>query len=140
MSLFLGTDNMTQVIIYENENGNVSVCIPTGELSVEHVLTRDCPEGAIIIDADNLPQGEDDFFDAWRLVDEIVSVDLIAAKTIAMNRFNLLAAEEAGKRNQNTSIGIDNAVSDADFIANLTAKRAAIASATSTAELRQIVV
>lgn len=134
---------MTQVIVYTNENGNVSVCYPSGELPIEDVLDKDCPEDvidAIIINADALPQGEDDFFDAWRLVDGIVSVDLVAAKTIAMNRFNLLAAEEASKRNQNTAIGISNAVSDADFIANLTAKRDAIALATSTAELRQIVV
>jgi len=138
MSLFLGTDNMTQVIIYENENGNVSVCIPTGELSVEHVLTRDCPEGAIIIDADALPQGEDDFFDAWRLVDGIVVVDLATAKTLATSRFNETAKITADERSRNTAIGIANDVSDADFIAGLTAKRAAIAAATSTAELRAV--
>jgi hypothetical protein len=129
---------MTQIIVYTNSNGNVSVCNPSGELEIEEVLVKDCPEDAIIIDADALPQGEDDFFDAWRLVNGVVSVDLDTAKSITLGRFNMAAAEEAGKRNQNTSIGIDNAVSDADFIANLTAKRAAIAAAASTAELRVI--
>lgn len=129
---------MTQIIVYTNSNGNVSVCYPSGELPIEDVLVKDCPEDAIIIDADALPQGEDDFFDAWRLVNGVVSVDLDTAKSITLGRFNMAAAEEAGKRNQNTSIGIDNAVSDADFIANLTAKRAAIAAAASTAELRVI--
>ena len=129
---------MSQVIVYTNENNNVSVCTPTGELPIEDVLAKDCPEGAIIIDADDLPQGEDDFFDAWRLVNGVITVDLDTAKSTTLGRFNASAIEEAGKRNQNASIGIDNAVSDADFIANLTAKRAAIAAAASTAELRVI--
>jgi hypothetical protein len=129
---------MTQIIVYTNSNGNVSVCYPSGELPIEDVLVKDCPEGAIIIDADALPQGEDDFFDAWRLVNGVITVDLDTAKSTTLGRFNMAAAEEAGKRNQNTSIGIANAVSDADFIANLTTKRAAIAEATSTAELRVI--
>ncbi len=129
---------MTQVIIYTNENGNVSVCIPTGELPIEDVLTKDCPEGAIIIDADALPQGEDDFFDAWRLIDGAIVVDLAAAKGITTQRFNDLAKIEAAERARNTSIGIDNDVSDADFIASLTAKRLEIDAATSTAELRAV--
>ena len=129
---------MSQVIIYTNKNGNVSVCLPTGELPIEDVLTKDCPEGAIIIDADDLPQGENDFFDAWRLVDGAVGIDLAAAKGIATQRFNDLAKIKADERARNTAIGIDNDVSDADFIASLTAKRLEIDAATSTAELRAV--
>jgi hypothetical protein len=129
---------MTQVIVYTNDNGNVSVCYPTGELPIEDVLVKDCPEGAIIIDADALPQGEDDFFDAWRLIDGIIIVDLATAKTLATSRFNEAAKITADERSRNTAIGIANDVSDADFIAGLTAKRAAIAAATSTAELRAV--
>lgn len=73
---------MTQVIIYTNENGNVSVCSPTGELPIEEVLTKDCPVGAIIVDVSTLPQGEDDFFNAWRLNAGVVSVDLEAARAL----------------------------------------------------------
>ena len=40
---------MEQVIIFQNDNGGVSVTIPTGELSINEVLTKDCPVGAIII-------------------------------------------------------------------------------------------
>jgi hypothetical protein len=40
---------MSQVIIYTNDNGGVSVCVPTGELPIEQVLTKDCPAGAIIV-------------------------------------------------------------------------------------------
>ena len=129
---------MTQVIVYTNDNGNVSVCYPSGELPIEDVLAKDCPEGAIIINADDLPQGEDDFFDAWRLVDGAVAVDLAAAKNIAFQRFNNLAKIKADERARNTAIGIDNDVPDADFIASLTAKRLEINAATSTAELRAV--
>jgi hypothetical protein len=129
---------MTQVIVYTNDNGNVSVCYPSGELPIEDVLAKDCPEGAMIIDADDLPQGDDDFFDAWRLVDGVVVVNLAAAKAIHSVRFDVAAKIDAQSRAMNTAIGIANDVSDVDFIAGLTAKRAAIAAATSTAELRAV--
>ena len=60
-----------QVIIYA-QNGQVAVCTPTGELSVEEVLAKDCPTGAIIIDDSELPL---DNFDAWELVDGKVMVN-----------------------------------------------------------------
>jgi len=129
---------MTQVIVYTNDNGNVSVCYPTGELPIEDVLAKDCPKGAIIIDADALPHSEDDFFDAWRLIDGIIIVDLDTAKILATSRFNEAAKITADERSRNIAIGIANDVSDADFITGLTAKRAAIAAATSTAELRAV--
>jgi len=65
---------MAQIIIYTNDNGNVSVCIPTGELPIEDVLVKDCPEGAIIIDDSELP-ADNEFFDAWELVNGKVVVN-----------------------------------------------------------------
>ena len=66
---------MAQVIIY-SQNGQVAVCTPTGELPIEEVLVKDCPEGAIIVDDSVLPQGEDDkYFDAWELIDGKVVVN-----------------------------------------------------------------
>lgn len=129
---------MTQVIVYTNDNGNVSVCYPTGELPIEDVLAKDCPEHAIIVDADALPQGEDDFFDAWRLINGAVTVDLDAAKKIHLERFNAAAKAEAQHRQTNTAVGIENTPTDAEFLADLSAKRSAISAATSTAELRLI--
>lgn len=46
---------MAKVIIYADEHQNVSVCIPTGEISIEEVLVKDCPAGAIIVDDSILP-------------------------------------------------------------------------------------
>lgn len=65
-----------QVIIYTNENGNVSVCTPTGEISIEEVLAKDCPKDAIIVDNSALPQGDDaNYFNAWTLNNGVVTVD-----------------------------------------------------------------
>jgi hypothetical protein len=82
---------MTQAIIFTNDTGGVSVCIPTGEISIEAVLAKDCPSGAIIINVADLPQAND-FFDAWELADEAVTVSLAKAKEITKKR---LRAERA---------------------------------------------
>ena len=58
---------MTQAIIFTNENGGVSVTIPTGELSIEEVLAKDCPQNAIIIDESELPTDQT-YFNAWELI------------------------------------------------------------------------
>ena len=63
---------MAQVIIYQNNNGNVSVCTPTGELSIEETQIKDAPVGSIIVDDSQLPT---EYFDAWELVDGQVVVN-----------------------------------------------------------------
>jgi len=63
---------MAQVIIYTNEKGGVSVCFPTNELSIEQVLTKDCPAGAIIVDDSILPT---EYFNAWELVNGTVVIN-----------------------------------------------------------------
>jgi hypothetical protein len=77
---------MAQVIIFTNNNGGVSVCVPTGELPIEQVLAKDCPEGAIIVDSDTLPNEHNDFFNAWELTDGVVSVNIDKAKAITKDR------------------------------------------------------
>lgn len=77
---------MSQVIIFQNEQGGVSVCIPTGELPIEQVLTKDCPAGAMIVDADTLPNEHNDFFNAWELADGVVTVNFDKAKAITKDR------------------------------------------------------
>ena len=65
---------MTQAIIFTNDNGGVSVCIPTGEISIETVLAKDCPAGAIIVEQSDLPT-DNEYFNAWELVDGKVVVN-----------------------------------------------------------------
>jgi hypothetical protein len=77
---------MTHVIIFENDNGGVSTCIPTGELPIEQVLAKDCPAGAIIVDSDTLPNEHNDFYNAWELADGVVTVNFDKAKAITKDR------------------------------------------------------
>ena len=65
---------MTQAIIFTNDNGGVSVCIPTDEISIETVLAKDCPAGAIIVEQSDLPT-DNEYFNAWELVDGKVVVN-----------------------------------------------------------------
>jgi hypothetical protein len=77
---------MTQAIIFTNDNGGVSVCTPTGEISIEAVLAKDCPKGAIIVDSNTLPNQDNDFYDAWELADGKVTVSLAKATEITKKR------------------------------------------------------
>jgi hypothetical protein len=76
---------MTQAIIFTNDNGGVSVCIPTGELSIEAVQAKDTPKGSLIVNASDLPTAND-FFDAWELADGKVTVSLAKATEITKKR------------------------------------------------------
>jgi hypothetical protein len=128
---------MPQVIIYQNPNGpNVVVCTPTGEISIEAVLEKDCPAGAIIVDESTLPNGADfEFFDAWELNDSVVTVNLSKAKAIKLDKYNSAALKIAQERQLNTLAGIPNTVDDATFLSSLSTGRAAISAATTTDEL-----
>jgi len=77
---------MAQVIIFTNDNGGVSVCIPTGELDINAVKAKDTPSTSIIVEESELPQEDNDFFNAWELVDGVVTVNLDKAKEITKDR------------------------------------------------------
>jgi hypothetical protein len=77
---------MTQLIIHTNDNGGVSVTVPTGEISIEAVLAKDCPKGAMIVEQSALPNQHNDFFDAWELVDGKVEVSLNKATELTKKR------------------------------------------------------
>ena len=72
---------MTQSIIFTNANGGVSVTVPTGELSIEEVLVKDCPVGAIIVDNSELPT-DTEYFNAWELIDGKVVVNQVKKQAI----------------------------------------------------------
>jgi len=77
---------MSQAIIFTNDNGGVSVCIPTGEISIEAVQAKDTPKGSLIVNTSDLPNQHNDFFDAWELVDGKVEVSLAKATEITKKR------------------------------------------------------
>jgi len=124
---------MTQVIIYSNSTGGVSMCIPTGELPIEQVLAKDCPAGAIIVDSATLPTTN--YFDAWELNGSTVTINLTKAKAFKLAKVNANGLAEAQKRQLNTLAAINNEISDSDFTASLNTKRTAIANATTVTQL-----
>jgi hypothetical protein len=77
-----------QAIIFTNENGGVSTCIPTGEISIEAVLAKDVPEdrGARIVNIVDLPNQYNDFYDAWEMDATSVTVNLTKAKELTKKR------------------------------------------------------
>lgn len=77
---------MTQAIIFTNENGGVSVCIPTGELPIKQVQEKDTPSGSRIVDVSDLPNEYNDFFEAWEIKNGKVEVNLEKAKELTRNR------------------------------------------------------
>ena len=85
---------MPQVIVYTNESGGVSVCVPTEEVSIEEVKIKDTPDNSIIVDQASLPNEHGIFFDAWQLDGDIVSVNFNKAKTIAHDKRREARTEE----------------------------------------------
>jgi hypothetical protein len=79
---------MAKIIIFKNENNGVSVCSPSGEISIEEVMAKDVPSGAgaRIIEFDDLPNGYRDFFNAWEMDDTSITVNFAKAKEITKNR------------------------------------------------------
>jgi hypothetical protein len=106
---------MSQVIIFSNENGGVSTCIPTGEISIEAVLAKDVPKGrgGRIVEQTSLPNQYNDFYDAWEMDSTSVTVNLTKAKELTKKRLRnerepLLAAQDvlfqrAQEANANTT-------------------------------------
>jgi hypothetical protein len=91
---------MSQAIIFTNDNGGVSTCIPTGEISIDAVLTKDVPagRGARIINLTDLPR-DNDFYDAWEMDATSVTVNFAKAVEITKARLRaertpLLAAQD----------------------------------------------
>ena len=90
---------MANVIIFSNDNGGVSVCIPTGELDINAVKAKDTPSHSIIVQESELPQADNDFFNAWELSNGVVTVNIDKAKEITKARLRaerepLLAAQD----------------------------------------------
>lgn len=92
---------MNNVIIFTNDNGGVSVCVPTGEIPIEQVQRKDIPQNvqSYIVDASTLPEEDGDFFDAWEQTRGVVTVNLDKAKEVTKRRLRhqrepLLAAQD----------------------------------------------
>ena len=82
-------------IIYQNNEGGISIIHPTGELSIEEVAAKDVPQGVAyeIVEDDAIPS--DRFFrGAWVANGAAVAVDLGKAKDIGHDIRRTLRTEE----------------------------------------------
>jgi hypothetical protein len=81
---------MTQAIIFTNDNGGVSTCVPTGEISIDAVMEKDVPagRGARIVNLSDLPS-DNDFYDAWEM--DATSVTINFAKAVEITKKRLRA-------------------------------------------------
>ena len=134
---------MAQVIIFENSNGGVSVCIPTGELDIQAVKAKDTPSTSIIVQDSELPQADNDFFNAWELANGVVTVNLDKAKEITKARLRtqrepLLAAQDVLFQRAQESGGDTTAiVAEKNRLRDITGS---VDSCTTTAQLRALTV
>ena len=132
---------MAQVIIFSNSNGGVSVCIPTGELDINAVKAKDTPSHSIIVDTADLPEADNDFFNAWELANGVVTVNLDKAKEIIKARLRaerepLLAAQDVlFQRAQETGADTTAIVAEKTRLRNITGL---VDTCTTTAELRSL--
>jgi hypothetical protein len=130
---------MKQVIIFTNDNGGVSVCVPTGELDIQAVKAKDTPSTSIIVQDSELPQADNDFFDAWELSNRTVSVNLTKAKELTKVRLRrerepLLAAQDIlFQRAQETNADTTAIVAEKTRLRNITN---GVDTCTTTAQLR----
>lgn len=132
---------MAQVIIFTNDNGGVSVCMPTGELDINTVKAKDTPSHSIIVDTSALPEADNDFFNAWELADGVVTVNLDKAKEFTKARLRaqrepLLAAQDVlFQRAQETGADTTAIVAEKTRLRDITSLADAC---TTTAELRAL--
>ena len=132
---------MAQVIIFTNENGGVSVCVPTGELDIQAVKAKDTPSHSIIVQDSELPHADNDFFDAWELSNGTVSVNLTKAKALTKTRLRrerepLLATQDVlFQRAQESNADTTAIVAEKNRLRNITN---GVDICTTTAELRAL--
>lgn len=82
-------------IIYTNNEGGISVIIPTGELSIEEVAARDVPEGVVFeIVEDSAIPSDRLFRGAWVANGAAVDIDLPKAQEIGHTIRRIKRAEE----------------------------------------------
>lgn len=125
-----------QIIVWTNERGHVTVCMPNPDMPIADVMAKDCPSNAIVLNNTDLPT-DNYFFDAWVLnPDNTVTVDFPSAVEVGIRELNILAKYESRNRITNDAIGIPNVLSDADWLALVTGARTSIQSATTLDEIR----
>lgn len=117
---------MTQVIIFTNDNGGVSVCVPTGEMDINAVKAKDTPSHSIIVDTSALPEDDQDFRNAWGLANNSVIINIDKAKEITKARLRqereplLIAQDVLFQRAQETGSDVSTIVAEKNRLRDIT--------------------
>lgn len=125
-------------VIVHTTNDGLAITIPTGELSIEEVLAKDAPAGAIIVDT--LP-AERDFRNAWELTGTEVTVNFTKAQAITKDRLRaertpLLEAQDvAFQRAQESGADTTAIVAEKNRLRDITSQ---VDTATTLDELRAL--
>jgi hypothetical protein len=130
------SESAAQAVVWTNAAGGVSVCRPAPGVSIDAGFLARCPANALVIDEASLPADAEGFFEAWRLRDGQVVVDLAAAQAIQQERVNAAARLVARDRADRAAIGLSDDTTRTDFLAELAAQRAAVSAARTLADLR----
>ena len=130
------SDGPARAVVWANAAGGVSVCRPAPGVSIDAGFLARCPADALVVDEASLPVDADGFFEAWRLRDGQVVVDLAAAQAIQQERVNAAALLVARDRADRAAIGLGDDTTRTDFLARLAAQRAAVSAARTLADLR----
>jgi hypothetical protein len=130
------SDDPAQAVVWTNAAGGVSVCRPAPGVSIDAGFLARCPADALVVDETSLPTDADGFFEAWRLRDGQVVVDLVAAQAIQQERINTAALRVARDRADRAAIGLSDDTARTDFLAGIAAQRAAVSTARTLADLR----
>jgi hypothetical protein len=134
---------MKNVIIFTDNDGNLAICVPTGELPIEEVQVKDIPAGvqSYIVPMDSLPQSDFDFRNAWQQVNGNVTVNINKAREITKTRLRiarqpLLEAQDvAFQRALESNLDTSGIVTEKQRLRNITLL---VNNAQSLEDLRQI--
>ena len=137
---------MSKVIIYNQENGIMAVCVPAENcgLTIQEIAAKDCPEGARIIENTDLDSLDNEFRNAWSCdADMNPTIDMEKARDVWRDKIRIarkpkleeldiqyIRAQEAG---EDTSAIVETKNKLRDFPA-----KPEITSATTVEELKVI--
>jgi hypothetical protein len=119
---------MTKVLIFKNENGNVTTYWAAEGFSLDDALAEKITDTnfARIVDFSTLPNSDDDFYDAWEIDANSITVNLGKAKEITKERLRyereplLLALDVQYQRAAEAGSDTTAIVAEKDRLRNIT--------------------
>ena len=83
-----------KVFIFTQEDGSAGICFPTGDLSFAEMRGRDFPEDAVMVNEEDLPVADKDFFDAWEVVNDKIEINMVKASDVAKDKIRAMREDK----------------------------------------------